>query len=230
MTGRDNMGYLLADIVKNCAKYFKTFTIVDTGSTDETAQLPVKVIDLRNWNDDWVKAYMTSISNVPIGDWFLFMDSDECPSPDLCKNIQAYVNEIDSKGFNSCGIRSNHHTYEWDGRLSHRTMGLTDWRKWVLLKKLSTITADTKGGHCMFIQNDRKHCDAPINYYYNHLKSNFSVCRSIFCHGFRFPNYMGDLDKGLDLINEFKAKTGFKTCSDFFSYLESDMISCFIFF
>jgi hypothetical protein len=223
MAGRDNMGYLLSETIAKCGKYFKTFTIVDTGATDNTAQLPASVINLHDWNDDWIKAYTAAMSNVPVGDWFLFMDSDEFPSPDLCKNIQSYVDEINSKGYNSCGIRSNHHSYDWNGNLTNRSMGLTDFTKCVIVKKLHTTSAAANGSHTMFTQTDRKHIFAPANFFYNHVKSDYTICRSLFTQGFRYPEHMGDLIKGIDLIKEFNSKTGFKTCADYLAYLETDM-------
>jgi hypothetical protein len=215
------MAYLLKDIIKHCSPYFKSTTIVDTGATDDTAQLPVNVINLHDWNDDWVKAYMTAIRDIPIGDWFLFMDSDEFPNLKLCQGIQELVNDCDVKGFNVCGLRGLLHIYGWDGKLEYTEMS-PNWRKRVLVKKLSDIYATANGSHCEYFQVNRKLTDTPPEFFYNHLKSRFTLARSRFTQGFRFPSAFA-LENDTTMIEAFNSKTGLVSCADFLKYLEGSM-------
>lgn len=221
MTGRDNMAYLLKDIITKCGKNFKTITIVDTGATDDTASLPAKVINLHDWNDDWVKAYMAAISDIPIGDWFLFIDSDEYPNSQMCHGIQNFVNDINSKGFNISGIRGYLHIYGWDGNLEHTDLNPA-WRKHILVKKLANTHAIANAGHCSYQQVEKKETDSPAEFFYNHVKSRYTIARSGLCHGFRYPHGHG-LDGDTELIEKFKSELNLKTCSDLFGYLEGPM-------
>jgi len=219
------MAYLLKDIIKNCSPYFKSTTIVDTGATDDTAQLPVNVINLHDWNDDWVKAYMTAIRDVPMGDWFLFMDSDEFPNLKLCQDIQELVKDYDAKGFNQVSLRGFPHLYDWDGNLEYRRSD-PNWRKFVLVKKLSTTYSTAVGGHCAYYQKEQKVIDTPPQYFYNHVKSKYTVARSPFAHGFRFPHSFSYSPEDVAMIEAFKAKTGLRSCADFMAYLEGPMDDC----
>ena len=216
------MAYLLKDIIKNCSPYFKSTTIVDTGATDDTAQLPVNVIKFHDWNDDWVKAYMMAIRDVPVGDWFLFMDSDEYPNLKLCQEIKAFVKDCDAKGFNMCSLRGQLHYYDWDGNLEFSRLD-PNWRKFVLVKKLADTTAKAIGGHCSYQQVERKVLDTPPHYFYNHVKSRYTVARSPFAHGFRHTHSFSYTPEDIAVIEAFKAKTGLSSCADFMGYLEGPM-------
>lgn len=96
--GADNRGYYLRRSYEFCQAWFDSFHISDTGATDETTQLTAellgdprvrykKIPESYLQQPSWLEAIEQVIADIPDGDWFLFMDSDERPAPTLLHQL-----------------------------------------------------------------------------------------------------------------------------------------------
>jgi glycosyltransferase involved in cell wall biosynthesis len=185
LAGGDNRYGYLADTVRVSRPYFRSIRIVDTGSTDDTDTLGnldgVWYHALPDWNDNWPYAYMTSIDDVPMGDWFLFLDSDERPGQRLLEYLANEIGFLDRKGLNAARIPG---VYHLDGKVecadparileswpqSHdEYLQKQWWTRQTLVKRLPSTTAVAFGGHCSFRQTQESFQYLP--YHYNHYKS-----------------------------------------------------------
>jgi len=209
MTGRDNNKYILQDMLDICYKYFESFTIVDTGSSDNTSSLAsiYKNVFLKNlpeWNGDWPQAYAAAIEDLPIDSWFLFMDADEIPNQELLKNINILIKNAENIGANNIGLRSNLHIYNWDNICEYTELPNIKanpnekncFRKHVLVKKFGSMKIPATGGHCSFQPQPNIQYNAMGHMFYNHYKSKYTIGRSLLTHGFQFPfSFSGLQDK-----------------------------------
>jgi tetratricopeptide (TPR) repeat protein len=92
MIVRDEAG-MLPGFLAACAGLWDDLCVVDTGSQDATvALLTVAGARLvhRPWDDDFAAARNASLG-LATGDWILFLDADERPTPAACAEIRALL-------------------------------------------------------------------------------------------------------------------------------------------
>jgi len=106
--GADNRGHYLRRSYEFCQSWFDSFHISDTGATDVTTQLTAellgdprvrykKIPESYLQQPSWLEAIEQVIADIPDGDWFLFMDSDERPAPTLLRQLRRAVAIADAQ-------------------------------------------------------------------------------------------------------------------------------------
>lgn len=195
LAGADNRHAYLRDTVRISQEFFEAIHLIDTGSTDETESLRhadrVRYRRLEDWRDDWPLAYSESLREIPHGDWFLFLDSDERPSPPLLDHLQEDVQRFDAAGVNCGHLPGMLHL---SGRpVPAQSQELASvlqvwpathedflrhpcWTKRNLIKRLPTTYLAANGAHCGFCQAPERSRYLPR--FYNHYKSAREIAAS----------------------------------------------------
>lgn len=117
MCGADNCYEILKKTITIIEPYFDEIHIIDNGSTDQTPTLvnlspKISYQRIENWDGNWAKCYFESIRFVRKGEWFMFHDSDERPSPEMLKNLREITTYGDMHNINTFSVQSCHHTYD----------------------------------------------------------------------------------------------------------------------
>ncbi len=151
MCGADNRYEILKETIEIIEPYFDEIHIVDNGSTDATPELvkispKVTYLRIDNWDGNWTTCYLATIRNVCKGEWFLFNDSDERPSPKLLQEIRWLTLVGDRLGYNVFALHSCHH-FDEDGMVS--AVLSKDFSKYNLLKR-EDMKISAFGGHSGF--------------------------------------------------------------------------------
>lgn len=105
-----NEGKNIAKSINSYKKYADEIIVVDTGSTDNTAEiaevLGAKVIHFK-WCNDFAAAKNAGI-DAACGDWIICLDADEYFAGNTAKNIRKAVAEADREGKTAIGCRMEH--------------------------------------------------------------------------------------------------------------------------
>ena len=195
LAGADNRHAYLRDTVRVSQEFFAAIHLIDTGSTDETESLSqadrVCYRRIDGWRDDWPQAYSESMRDIPHGDWFLFLDSDERPSQHLLDHLQEDLQRLEFDGLN-CGQLPG--VMHLSGRPTPAaTQDLASllrvwpatheeflcnpcWTKRNLIQRLPTTYVAANGAHCSFCQAPERSRYLPR--FYNHYKSEREIAAS----------------------------------------------------
>ena len=195
LAGADNRYTYLRDTMRVSRDYFAAIHVIDTGSTDRTESLAaedrVHYQRLDGWLDDWPQAYSAATRDIPYGDWFLFLDSDERPSQRLLDHLINDLETFEAGGVN-CGYLPG--LLHLSGRpvtaQTHEETALFDalpathddflqhpcWTKRNLIKLLPTTYLIANGPHCSFVQS--LECGRYLPHFYNHYKSEREIAAS----------------------------------------------------
>jgi tetratricopeptide (TPR) repeat protein len=94
MIVRDEAG-MLPGFLAACTGLWDDLCVVDTGSRDTTVALLEAAgahLIHRPWDDDFAAARNASL-DLATGDWILFLDADERPTPAACREIRALLDD-----------------------------------------------------------------------------------------------------------------------------------------
>ncbi len=234
MCGADNRYEMLKETIEIIEPYFDQIHIVDNGSTDATptlALLSPKVIytRLENWDGNWPKCYFESIRGVCEGEWFIFHDSDERPSPEFLKNLKTITQWANRYRFNTIGVQSCHHSYSDDGAVISiyaDVISKPGYEKQNFIKRQDMVI-NAFGGHTGFHlmrPRVRSLWDLNPHFFYNHYKSASSTRISGFAHGFMYPTTFDGLKPFANEIIKLREELGIVSIQQLFSMLHSKEI------
>lgn len=246
MAGADNRHHYIVNTVLVSQGYFQSIHIVDTGSTDDTSKIvgdvtPVHHHRIENWKDDWIQVYRLAMEQIPIGDWFLFADSDETPSQILLDNISTHTSHADSCGatiirmpgiLHNDGVPECVPMVEFHGGPFHSAwakshkeyvsllaVGKHPWTKSNLVRRLGDTDIAAFGGHCGYNQ-----VGDPFYYipdWYNHYKTPSQLAMSIVLASWKVPESHG-IEVGTPAYDDHtmcKKSTGLRTAQDLLWYV-----------
>jgi glycosyltransferase involved in cell wall biosynthesis len=97
--GADNRVDMLRDTFRVIRPYFHTIHLLDTGSTDDTPKL-AEEFNLNYFrhdgldNSNWGPTISLALSQIKMGRWYVYMDSDERPSPHMLDRLDEYVSYL----------------------------------------------------------------------------------------------------------------------------------------
>ena len=198
--GADNRYPYLERTYETCVDYFDAMHIADLGASDETSRLNARDlhdsrVHYRRLPDEtistWSKTLSSAIDDVPVGDWFLLMDSDERPSPMLLEAIRDLVGRSDRDGVNCVhvtgllhyngvldaeGWRTPEEWFESRPKTLDEFQRRPVWTKPMLIKRLPGLTAQSTGPHGHYRQPGMKPGYTPL--WYNHYKTESQMAQS----------------------------------------------------
>lgn len=212
LAGADNRYAYLRDTVHLSRQYFAAIHLIDTGSTDGTESLgrieKVCYRRLAGWRDDWPQAYSEATRDIPYGDWFLFLDSDERPSQHLLDCLADDLQQLENEQQNCAYLPAMLHlggrpfsleTHDPATLLAawpathEEYLHHPCWTKRILIKLLPTTFLGANGAHCSYAQAAEQGRYLPR--FYNHYKSEHEVAVStVLCSWSRLEAYAVPVD------------------------------------
>jgi glycosyltransferase involved in cell wall biosynthesis len=208
--GADNRAKMLGDTFRVIRPFFKTIHLLDTGSTDNTPDL-AQEYNLNYFrqeglnNGNWAPTIELALSQVPVGRWFVYMDSDERPSPHFLDQLFDNVRYLEKNNlgqgqvFNILHLDGKHvefgedvntHVQSWEneGRIKGGRPKRNPFCKGAINRYFRNKVT-TNGPHFGIDSYNRKYAWLPT--YYNHYKTtnqaeiSWVMCSWPFCkyHG-----------------------------------------------
>lgn len=231
MCGADNRYKILKETIQYIEPYVDEIHIIDNGSTDETPSLvnispKVSYLRIDNWDGNWAHCYEQSIRNVCYGEWFMFHDSDERPSPQMLKNLRSITNWADQNHVNTFAVQSCHHVYDDNGQGFSTYENVIDRLGFVKENFLrrENMKISAFGGHTGFNLINKKSYqirNLSPHYFYNHYKSVSSVRVSSFTHGFIYPTTFSGLESYAKEIIQLRLELGITKIEQLFDMLHT---------
>lgn len=229
MCGADNCYQILKETIEIIEPYFDEIHIVDNGSTDQTSTLvnlspKITYMRIENWDGNWPRCYYDAIRYVRKGEWFVFHDSDERPSPEMLKNLQEIIRFANLSRINTFSVQGCHHSYNDMNQGSsqyYAVIANPGFTKANFLKR-DDMKIAAFGGHTGFQLFKRKAMelrDLNPHFFYNHYKSRASVRLSSFAHGFMYPTTFGGLQPYADQIIQLRNELGITKMSQLYEML-----------
>lgn len=241
--GADNRSYYIRRSYECCRDYFDQFHILDTGAVDDLQELTAdKLQDGRVRyrklqgdaliQSDWVNLLEQLIADVPMGDWFLHMDSDERPSPYALLQLRELTVRGEKDGIDQFLLPGLPHL---DGHPHDRddleAINLTNWllklprsaaefvpgciwTKSCLIRKLPGLAICCNGSHHSFAHTDpsSKREYAPL--WYNHYRTRSQRALSMLLHVWpvstRLPTYGVDDPEVIRRHEEILCRSGLR--------------------
>lgn len=191
--GRDIPGSVIRYNLNSYALQFDKVIVVDGNLTEEAVEFyeqfrNLEVVD-SPWEDSYIKQYLAWYDRCDEGDWILYLDCDEMPSPKLSNFLWDIGYHSDVNKVDIYKIPCILHLTE-DGRRYHQAEGKPkkdyngQWTKNILLKKGPNIRFRHFGSHVIPETSTDKYCYLPYPYY--HLKNLesfvYNDCTQAFLH------------------------------------------------
>jgi glycosyltransferase involved in cell wall biosynthesis len=235
MCGADNKYAILKETIEIIEPFFDEIHIIDNGSTDETPTLvhlspKISYKRIENWNGDWTRCYYESIRYVRKGEWFMFHDSDERPSPELLVNLKEITQFAEQRNINSLSVPSCHHSYD-DANHVHSNydkvlVSTNSFTKENFLRRENMVIR-AFGSHTGFQLFEKK--AMPLrkispSFFYNHYKSSSDVRISVFTQGFMFPTSFSGLQPYAHEILRLREELGITEITQLFAMLHTKKV------
>ena len=239
--GCDNREQLVKNVVRVSKDFFSRIFIVNSGPSffvdGIKAEFPwVEVYNMPYFYGDLEPCRRVIIKTIPENEWFLHLDSDECPSYPLLTHLQDYLEIFEKEGKNAIRMPWMEHVINKEGELYHRGDGVYNYVKtWEeacvcgyfaskrLLKNIPGWEIRTNYGmHEEFIIGSNESMGY-IGFPIIHRKSTRQYVQSVLLSSWSMPSVHVNPDKQHELLNcpemkmlnELKQKTGVKTSNDF---------------
>ncbi len=196
--GRDNRYDYLRHTVSHALPVFDAIHIMDTGSTDRTSVLAslspkINYFEWGRWALGWGDAYDCVRRDVPDGDWFTYLDSDELPSQYMLDHIRNSVERIEKEGYGQARIPNVLHV---DGhRVGDPAPSLprtpeefkirSCWTKPIICRNGPELLVENFGMHAEFRHNARPATFLPL--YYCHHKHTAQIDAALSVCSFVLP-------------------------------------------
>ncbi|GJL81401.1 MAG: hypothetical protein DHS20C01_10350 [marine bacterium B5-7] len=202
--GRDNRYNYIRHTVEYALPVFDTIHIMDTGSTDRTHELSSISPDINyfgwdRWEYGWGDAYDRVRQDVPKGDWFLYLDSDEMPSKYLLDHISDSVSRIDSEGYGQARIPNVLHmdgirTGDPADRLPRTPEEFKQkhcWTKSIICKNGPWLQVRNNGMHAGYHNVEQACIFLPLYYchhkYTSQVHASISICSFLLPESYSIP-------------------------------------------
>jgi hypothetical protein len=120
--GADDRLQIVKDTVNVCCDYFDTVKIVNSGPKELSTSLrkfvnkKVQIEDLNYFFGDLDAARRSLYHDIPCGDWFMWLDSDERPTQDLLENLNELIHQCETEGVTTCSFYNLQHQYDESSR------------------------------------------------------------------------------------------------------------------
>jgi hypothetical protein len=208
LAGSDNRRQYIVDTIRVCEPHFDFVKLFDTGATDNTI---TAILDAPSEKrlyqfvapgpNMWHRAYQAAFDSVPVGDWFLFLDSDERPSRPMLDEIRGQVEYLEKIGglgalypnvlhFDGIAIEApdrDPHTIissfpKNEAEFETRQV----WTKRLLVKKCGHVAVSSNGAHAGFSGGRTAYFPT----WYNHIKTGSQLAKStVYCSWERLDTY-----------------------------------------
>ena len=234
--GRENRHYYLDRTVRVTRDYVDTIHIIDTGSTDKTETLSdydkVNHVRINNWKNDFDQLTNILIDQIPNGEWFLYLDSDEIPTQALLSNMHNSIDTLERHQKN-CGFVPNFP--HWEGEAAHWNDPYMPesheewekkpvWSKGGLHRKDADLKATSYGSH-YGPSRDNLLFEYIGPYCYNHMKNHGQLANSVVIHSILFL-FAFDVEPDNDkseiyaVIDGFRKKYNIEATNEFLDRIE----------
>jgi hypothetical protein len=196
--GRDNRFNFIRHTVSQALPVFDAIHIMDTGSTDRTHELAsqssgINYFHWDRWEHGWGDAYDCVRQDVPAGEWFVYLDSDELPSQYMLDHILESVARIEREGYGQARIPNVLHV---DGkrlgppawklpRTPEEFVGSECWTKPIICRNGPWLEVENFGMHASYLNTEQPMVYLPL--YYCHHKHRAQIDASIAMCSFLMP-------------------------------------------
>lgn len=252
--GADNRGHYLHRSYELCQSWFDGFYVSDTGATDDTYLLssdnlgdprvhykyiPGDYFALPSWKD----LVEQVIADIPDGDWFLFMDSDERPAPSLLHQLRkaiALAEKVDCCQYLITGLMhingaTEQPLDEWLARIpatEEAYCGSGTWVKGNLLRKVPELRVEATGPHFGFRVDEH----GPSRYlpgaWYNHYGTTsdqvMKILRACWAIGYLRTFGVPEDSEEVKWHDEIVTKSGLLTPNELIAAIREDRLPGFV--
>lgn len=231
--GADNRYKMLGDTFRVIRHHFDRVHLLDTGSTDNTPDLKNE-FDLEYFrqeglnNGNWGPTIELALSHLRVGQWFVYMDSDERPSPHMLAKLPEYIEYLQNADigqgviYNIFHLNGRHHEfeggsadqiakYEAIGILPHKSPPGGIFCKGAI-NRYHHNTVSTNGPHFGINSHNRRSAWMPT--FYNHYKvtnqmeTSWIMCSWPYCHYHGLPKNSKEEKLFLQLAKKHNMPTG----------------------
>lgn len=219
--GADNRFKYVNDTIQVSHNFFDTVRIVNTGPdvlTEQFINLPpnVSIETLNFFYGDLEVARNNFLYDVDIGDYMMWLDSDERPSQSLLNNIDFLIDELEkTDALNAIFSVIPHIWEDEDDKLSIGCLHVPSLNRMVKKVHKYTSAISNFGGHGEIYNYDNFDkwyaCSGDIGFI-NHYKSRLSIAQSAFTSVFANPCINSSV---IDATSEYEKSDEFKLVTEF---------------
>jgi len=160
---------------------------------------------------DMVKAHELLVEDLQDGDYFLALDSDECPDPELLNFIKR--KEFDPR-YTHYGIQYKHHQIDNNGLFTYVVDSKEAFRAVRFHRYEDSMVVKTYFGSHTTYSHDDSSKYLPSNLHINHFKHDFAMLLSTIAHVITYPESNGitgglEHDTIVKIRSKYDAKLSF---------------------
>lgn len=202
VNGPEQRDFIIEQTIDRCTPYFDCIKIVQNGLSNIEPSDKIKsyIISSSKTFKPFYHACQTLLDSVCIGDWFLYIDSDECPNLELLIHIH-------NKQFADCNtyqVPFYHHCIS-NGEVTSVIDGSYFTPARFFKKEKSTVPSVYMDLHFGFI-SDNMNVFKNDSYRINHYKDYLATGLSTVSHYLSFPESIGvqkDIDEVKKIVSRF---------------------------